>query len=65
MKKTILQEKRELYKEWTKLKELGDNEKLNFEQFFKIRKEEEKYYNKWKFLDKYTKAKEKIDNEKN
>lgn len=62
--KSVLKEKRELYKKWNKLKRLGENEDLSFDQFFKIRKEEEKYYFKWKFYDGISKAKEKVENEK-
>lgn len=64
MGKSIFEEKRKLFDEWTKLKKLGDNEKLNFKQFYKIRQKEKVSYEKWRFLDNFTKAKEKIENEK-
>ena len=61
---SLFKEKRELFKQWTNLKYLGENEKLNFNQYYRIRQIEQEIYNKWKFLDNYTKAKEKIENEK-
>lgn len=61
---TLFKEKKKLYEEWSKLKRLGENEELSFEQFYKIRTQEQEYYNKWKFLEGFTKAKEKIENEK-
>ena len=64
MSKTVFEKKRELYKKWNELKRLGNSEDLTFDQFFKIRNEEQEYYDKWKFLDSYTKAKEKISYEK-
>lgn len=60
----IFEKKRRLYKEWTKLKKLGENEDLTFDQFYKIRNKEQILYDKWKFLDNFTKAKEKVENEK-
>lgn len=62
--KSLFKEKKKLYEEWSRLKRLGENEDLSFEQFYKIRILEQEYYNKWKFLEGFTKAKEKVENEK-
>ena len=61
---TIFKKKKELYNKWSELKKLGENEELSFEQYNKIRIEEQKSYDKWKFLEGFSKAKEKIENEK-
>lgn len=61
--KSIFKEKRKLKNEWIKLKELGENEDLSFDQFYRIRDKEQQIYNKWLFLDNFTKVKEKIENE--
>lgn len=57
---SINSKKRELYNKWTKLKRLSNNDKLTYTQYYKIREVEEESYKKWDFLDKYTKANEKI-----
>lgn len=64
MKETVLQKKRELKRNWTRLKDLGNNEDLTFDQFYKIREIEDKEYKKWKFYEGYVKADEKMKKKK-
>jgi hypothetical protein len=64
MGKSVIKEKRKLYKQWTEMKDIANSENMRFEKFRNLMEKEKEIYNKWKFLDNLTKAKEKIENEK-
>lgn len=64
MGKSVIKEKRNLYKQWTEMKDIANSEKMKFEKYINLMEKEKEIYNKWKFLDNLTKAKEKIENEK-
>ena len=64
MCKSLIKEKRNLYKQWTEMKDIANSEKMKFEKYINLMEKEKEIYNKWKFLDNLTKAKEKIENEK-
>lgn len=55
---------RELLKESTRLDNINVYE-LNYDQATKILKEQDEAYHKWKFLSKYRKAKEKLNEKSN
>lgn len=61
MNKGLEKKRYELYKKWTKLKDLLDGEQQTFEQFQTILQLEDKYYKQWKFYDNYIKAQEKAE----
>lgn len=63
--KNIKSKRNELYKTWTNAKQLLNGEEQTFEQFQAIYEIEDEAYNQWKFYDRFIKAKEKIENEKN
>lgn len=62
--KSIFKKKRDLYLKWANLYDILDSEKMDFDKYIEARKLEKKYYDEWKFLKNFTKAKEKIENEK-
>lgn len=64
MGKSVIKEKRKLYKQWSEMKDIANSENMKFEKYRKLMEKEKEIYNKWKFLDNLTKAKEKIENEK-
>lgn len=64
MGKSVIKEKRKLYKQWTEMKDIANSENMKFEKYRNLMEKEKEIYNKWKFLDNLTKAKEKIENEK-
>lgn len=64
MGKSVIKEKRKLYKQWTEMKDIANSENMRFEKYINLMQKEKEIYNKWKFLDNLTKAKEKIENEK-
>lgn len=65
MGKSLIKEKRKLYKQWTEMKDIANSENMKFKKYRNLMEKEKEIYNKWKFLDNLTKAKEKIENEKN
>ncbi len=64
MGKSIFKEKRELYVQWSRIKDIADSEKMKFDEYRELMDKEKILYEKWKFLDNFTKAKEKVENEK-
>lgn len=61
----ILERKRELYSKWTRLYKDLDRNKMSRSRYTKLRKIETEDYLRWKFFDDFSKAKEKMDYEKN
>lgn len=61
----ILERKRELYSKWTRLYKDLDRNKMSRSRYTKLRKIETEDYERWRFFDNFTKAKEKLDYEKN
>lgn len=64
MNNSLFKEKRKLYNQWSELKDVADSEKMKFDQYRELMEKEKEIYDKWKFLDNFTKAKEKVENEK-
>lgn len=56
MTKSINEKKLELYRLWSDLKKLLNDDSLTFDKYMEIRELEEKTYYKWVFYDKFTKA---------
>lgn len=65
MNKNIKEKRNKLFKVWTDAKQSLYYEQNNYEQFQAIYEIEDEAYNKWRFYDRFIKAKEKIENEKN
>lgn len=61
MGKSILQRKRELYKQWSLMKDIANSEKMKFDKYMELREKENELYEEWKKLDNFTKAKEKLE----
>ena len=55
MGKSVIKEKRKLYKQWTEMKDIANSENMKFEKYRNLMEKEKEIYNKLKFFDDFSK----------